>query len=65
MSHLQDVVEHGSGVAMVRLGLARGQGHQPSPGVAQVTAVAPGQLVLVILHLRYEIKIALTSHWYF
>jgi len=52
---LQDVVEHGSGVAMVRLGLARGQGHQPSPGVAQVTAVAPGQLVLVILHLEAQV----------
>ena len=62
MAHLQDVVEHGSGVAVVRLGLARGQGHQPSPGVAQVTAVAPGQLVLVILHL-HAIKSAFTFHF--
>ena len=49
--HLEDVVEHGCCVLVVRLCLARGQRHQPSPGVTQVTAVAPGQLVLVILHL--------------
>ena len=49
--HLEDIVEHGCGVPVVRLGLAWGQSHQPSPGVTQVTAVAPGQLVLVILHL--------------
>lgn len=52
---LEDVVEHGCCVPVVRLGLARGERHQPSPGVTQVTAVAPGQLVLVILHLEAQV----------
>ena len=50
-ANLEDVVEHGGGVAVVGLSLAGGQLDQTSPGVAQVTAVSPGQLVLVILHL--------------
>ena len=35
--------------------LARCKGDQSSPGMAEVSAVPPGQLVLVILHLETKV----------
>lgn len=55
MCYLEDVVEHRRGVFVVGLHLAWCEGDQPSPGMAEVSAVAPGQLVLVILHLETKV----------
>ena len=52
---LQDVVEHGRGVLVVGLALAGGQLDEAGPGVAEVAAVAPGQLVLVLPHLQPQV----------
>ena len=52
---LQDVVEHGRGVLVVGLALAGGQLDEAGPGVAEVAAVAPGQLVLVLSHLQPQV----------
>ena len=52
---LQDVEQLGGGVAVARLSLARLQGHQSSPGMAEVSTVSPHQLVTVILHLQSDV----------
>jgi len=54
-SALEDVVEHGSCVLVIRLHLTRSESDQTSPGVTQVSAVPPGQLVLLILHLETQV----------
>ena len=45
---LEDVVEHGGGVMVVRLSLSRSQFDQSSPRMIKITTVPPGQLVFCI-----------------
>ena len=51
---LENVVEHGSGVFVERLSLARLEDDEASPGVSDVGTVPPPQLVLLIRHLQAQ-----------
>ena len=51
---LENVVEHGSGVFVERLSLARLEDDEASPGVSDVGTVPPPQLVLLVLHLQTQ-----------
>ena len=52
---LEDVVEHWSGVVVVWLSLSWSQRDQSRPRVTEVTAIPPGQLVLIILHFQTQV----------
>ena len=51
---LENVVEHGSGVFVERLGLARLEDDEAGPGVSDVGAVPPDEGVLLAGHLQAQ-----------
>ena len=51
---LENVVEHGSGVFVERLSLARLEDDEAGPGVSDVGAVPPDERVLLAGHLQAQ-----------